>query len=169
MLTQERLKEILHYDPATGIFTWIVSPSKNVKSGSVPGTLYKNHSGNEYLRVTIKRRHYRLHRLAWLYVYGDFPELIDHINGNGLDNRIENLRSVSSSENSRNTKLSVKSKYCVHGITKVKNRYKVVIGYQMKQIYIGSFRSVDDAVRARKDAELKYGFHENHGRIMPAP
>ncbi len=105
-LTRERLKELLDYDPATGIFVWKVDRGNNrVKVGSAAGG--GGDDGRGYNRIMIDGKSYRSHRLAWLDVYGSFPpDMIDHINGIRDDNRIENLRAVSNQENSRNVNKS---------------------------------------------------------------
>jgi hypothetical protein len=99
MLDQKTLKEILNYNPDTGIFTWRVKPARNITAGDVAGT--KKHYG--YIEIGIHYKKHQAHRLAWMYVNGSMPKLqIDHINGATDDNRICNLRDVSSSTNSSN-------------------------------------------------------------------
>lgn len=99
-LTQERLKELLDYDPLTGVFVWKVQASNNVKIGDIAGC---NHSEG-YRAITIAGKIYKAHRLAWLYVYGYLPEpQIDHKDQVRHHNFIENLREVSQSCNLRNT------------------------------------------------------------------
>ena len=89
-LTQKRLKELFYYDPVTGVFTRLHSTS-NVKAGRATGNL--NTGG--HLGFLVDKKMYQAHRLAWLYVHGDWPNSqIDHINGVRTDNRIENLRDV---------------------------------------------------------------------------
>lgn len=96
MLTQSELKSQLHYDPETGIFTRIVSTSNRVKVGDIAGR--KHNFG--YLQIQVNGKLYLSHRLAWLYVYGEFPlNDIDHINMIRDDNWIENLREATRSEN----------------------------------------------------------------------
>ncbi|OFZ69081.1 MAG: hypothetical protein A2V79_11715 [Betaproteobacteria bacterium RBG_16_56_24] len=98
MLTQERLKELLSYDSATGLFARMVS-GHGVKVGDAAGTLCKG-----YIQIKINRRKYYAHRLAWLYVYGELPTHdTDHINMDRADNRIANLRLATRSENNFNT------------------------------------------------------------------
>lgn len=98
MLTQERLKEVLHYNPDTGRCTWKVSPSTHVKIGDDAGHLH-----NGYVRVTIDGIRIMAHRLAWLFMTGCLPlQKIDHRNGMRSDNRWGNLREGSNSFNLQN-------------------------------------------------------------------
>lgn len=91
-LTQEELKQKLNYDSDTGIFTWI---KRNGRRSGCPTKL-------GYLQIVINKRHYYAHRLAWLYIHGVWPRVIDHINHNPSDNRISNLRSGTQSQNLEN-------------------------------------------------------------------
>jgi len=96
MLTQARLKELLTYDPESGVLHWRVFRNCNARAGQIAG--YVNPDG--YRRVNIDRHLYVAHRLAWLYVHGTFPpEDTDHVNRDRGDNRIVNLRLASRSQN----------------------------------------------------------------------
>jgi hypothetical protein len=98
-LTQQRLHELLHYDPSTGAFTWRVAPNRRIIAGSVAGVT----ETNGYRRIRIDGRQYGAHRLAWLYMHGEFPPNdIDHINRTRDDNRSTNLRAVTRKENMTN-------------------------------------------------------------------
>jgi len=100
-LTQSRLKELLAYDPATGVFTWRSRAARAVTVGSEAGSI--NDGG--YRRIVLDRHEYLAHRLAWLYVHGIWPvQEIDHRNGVCDDNRIAELREASDAENGRNRK-----------------------------------------------------------------
>jgi len=109
---------------------------------------------------------YGQHRVAWLLVHGYWPYEIDHVNGIKMDNRLCNLRAVSSSENSRNKPRQSNN---LSGITGVRfctkrKRWVSQIKFQGRVEFLGRYRDLFNAVCARKSAEVKYGFHENHGR-----
>jgi hypothetical protein len=99
-LTQGRLRKRLHYDPNSGIFTWLVRPSKNgfVGPGDVAGQIYyKNVAGHKYgpyISIQVDDRPYEAHRLIWLYMYGRWPEELDHCDRDGTNNRLNNLIEV---------------------------------------------------------------------------
>jgi hypothetical protein len=99
-ITQARIQELLHYDPETGVFTR-KKPGPGIAVGQVCGTVDQE----GYVRARVDMKTYGVHRLAWLYVKGQFPAgEVDHINGNRRDNRIENLRDVSKASNLQNQK-----------------------------------------------------------------
>jgi len=97
-LTQEKLKELLYYDQLTGVFKWKIKPRQSVNIGDIAGTILKK----GYISIAINRKRYQAHRLAWLYVYGVYPDQIDHQNHVRNDNRIINLTASDSYGNSRN-------------------------------------------------------------------
>lgn len=108
-LTLTRLKELLNYNPLTGVFTWKVDRPRNIKANSIAGHKIKH----GYLSISIDSCNYLAHRLAWLFVYEKFPDMhIDHINGITSDNSIINLRDVSASHNQQNRKKCTKANRC---------------------------------------------------------
>jgi hypothetical protein len=157
ILTQKRLKELLHYDPKTGVFTYIRARSK-VRVGDVAGT-----SGTRgYLQCNIDGKPYKLHRLAWLYVHGVWPTYqIDHINHNTADNRIANLRDVSCAHNHQNRNRRTKSASGYLGVTwhKRDRKWQAHIEVNSKPIHLGSYTSLTDAITARLAAERVHHKH----------
>lgn len=139
-LTQSRLKELLHYNPDTGLFTWKVSLSKRVKVGDIAGTV-KNPG---YLRIRIDGKPYYAHRLAWLYVYGAWPkDQIDHINGERTDNRICNLREATNAENQQNRKKQINNVSGYPGVywNKSGQKWQARIKINSKTKYLGLFET----------------------------
>lgn len=117
-ITQAALRELLDYNRETGEFTWIKARS-GIRVGQVAGNV-----GNRgYIQIRVNGNLYQAHRLVWLYVYGYFPEgdkpFIDHINRNRVDNRIENLRACTNTENIRNTAGYAGSKTHSKGVEKL--------------------------------------------------
>jgi len=161
-LTQERLKELLDYDPETGVFTWLESRG-SVTAGAVAGSRRKD----GYRKIKINQKFYLEHRLAWLYVHGKFPlDQIDHINGVKDDNRLDNFREVDHRENQRNTKRHFDNASGVTGVcwNKAAGKWHSRITSATKLENLGYFDNFFEACCARKSAEKRYGFHPNHGR-----
>lgn len=158
MITQDRLKQLLSYNPETGDFVWINSTSNRVAKGKIAGTLRK--SG--YRQIRIDGKIYLSHRLAWLYVYGKLPDnLIDHISGWKADNRIVNLRKCTYSENSQNKRLSSNRGItgylgvCFHKL-KEKVKFRAEINISGKGKHLGVFDSAEEAYSAYIEAKRKY-------------
>lgn len=154
-LTAEKLRELLHYDPETAVFTWKVSTTNSVKAGDVAG--YVNNGG--YLLISIQGRAYQAHRLSWFYTYGEWPKAsIDHINRNRLDNRIANLRDVSHKQNLQNASKRSDNTSGYTGISRhrLAGKWQAHITHNQKSIYLGLFENLEDAVTARKAAERFY-------------
>jgi hypothetical protein len=159
MITQQELKTRLHYDPLTGIFTWLV-----VKKHKLLGKQAGNITTNGYREVYIASRKYYSHRLAWLYMYGTFPDKIDHEDGVRDNNKIDNLRDVSQQQNMQNITLRSDNTSGQMGVNKFRKRWRARINVSGKEIALGFYDSFEEAVKVRKEAEVKYGFHSNHGR-----
>jgi hypothetical protein len=143
----ERLKELLNYDPDTGVFTYRQKCGKK-RAGDVAGTI--NDKG--YTVITIDYRIYPAHRLAWLYVHGEWPkQQVDHINRIRNDNRIASLRDVNQSENILNASMLSNNKSGHKGVYFCNTRKKWVAQY--KRTCIGAFTEIDHAVKARQEYE----------------
>ena len=153
-ITKEKLHSICTYDKHTGIFIF------NNKNNQICK------SNNGYMRFNISGRSYLLHRLAWLYEFGIYPDTqIDHINHIRDDNRIENLRLVSHKENGRNQKIRTTNTSGMTGVylDKKKNKWRAQIMIDGKCLYLGIYYNKSDAITAREEANKKYEFHINHG------
>jgi hypothetical protein len=97
--TQAELKELLNYNPETGVFTWKVDKSRTAKTGRIAGRIHYR----GYVIICVNGKPYPAHRLAWFYTYGSWPiNNIDHLDGNPGYNAIANLRDVTQRENSQN-------------------------------------------------------------------
>jgi hypothetical protein len=136
MISQARLKELLDYDPETGVFTWRIQ-RQYVHPGDKAGSV----SSEGYVVIGCDQRVYKAHRLAWLYVTGNEPRhQIDHINGVKNDNRLANLREATHSQNQFNTSKRVTESKLPRGVTESNNGYQARIGYGTKRIYLGYFK-----------------------------
>ena len=164
MVTQEMLKDVLHFCESTGIFTRIKRTSNKINIGDKAG--YINNCG--YSLISIYGKKYQAHKLAWLYMCGEWPNHeIDHINHNKADNRFVNLRSVTHKENGKNTSLKSNNKSGVNGVSYSKERKKWVADIRIdgRTIFLGRFKYFMQAVAARFSADIEYDFHVNHGSI----
>lgn len=143
MLTQPDLHCLIKYNQSNGLFWWI-KPRRGIKTGVSLGC----DNGFGYLRITVLGKSYYAHRLAWFYVYGVWPETIDHINGIKSDNRIKNLRACSQSSNNQN-RLNPQSnnKSFVLGVSwhKKAKKWQAHICIYKQRKYLGLFKTVEAA------------------------
>jgi hypothetical protein len=163
VLTQARLKELLEYDPITGAFTWRVSLNPRAMAGYIAGSI----DSDGYLRTRVDRRHYKLHRLAFLYVEGGFPkEEVDHINGDRRDNSWANLRKANSVENRRNAKRYRKNKSEYRGVyPHHSGRWRAMASVNSRCIHLGIFDTREEASAVFEIFTLKVhgDFHRTKG------
>ena len=141
-----------------------------MKVGDRVGNIYKSNDGKSYYQTSINYKKYFLHRLIWLYMTGKLPSgQIDHEDGDGLNNKWLNLRDVSHSENAKNQKLRSTNKSGVCGVhwDKSRGKWSASLTYNRKDVRLGRYDDWFDAVCARKSAENKFNFHENHGQVRP--
>ncbi len=152
-INQQNLKNLLAYDPDTGVFTWLKPTSNRIK----PGALACSVNTIGYVRIGIGNKRYLAHRLAWLYVYGVWPKNeIDHINRNRQDNRICNLRDATSQENKINSGLKSNNTSGIKGVSwdKKCNRWRVQARVNGKKTYVGIFNDIKDATIAYQKATV---------------
>ena len=175
-----RLHELLEYKPDTGKFIWkqrspehfTATDKRSLKwlclwwnkrfAGTEAGTI----GTGGYTLIRVDTTDYLAHRLAWVIVYGQEPEFIDHINGDRSDNRLENLRSVTRIENTRNAKKREDNQSGTVGVSYFapKNTWRARININGKTVLLGYFKTKNEAIAARKAAEITHGYHANHGR-----
>jgi hypothetical protein len=175
------LRQLLRYDPETGKLFWrertaimfaarCRSAEHNAASWNAQNAgkeAFKATGADGYYRGGVLKRQHLAHRVIWALVHGEWPaDQIDHINGNRTDNRLKNLRAVSRIENMRNVKCHADSTSGACGVSWEKRRlnWAVRIWDGKRAHFLGSFDTFDDAVAARKKAEVLLGYHENHGR-----
>jgi hypothetical protein len=158
MITISRLNELLIYDPTTGKLIWKPRPgcARNDRAGKVAGCLRPD----GYLGVSIDRRPLLAHRVIWAMYHGKWPmSYLDHINRVRNDNRIENLREVTYSQNCQNTKRSIRNTQGVKGVYSNSGGYEARIYINKKLIYLGFYKTKDEAIAARKAAHKIYHTH----------
>lgn len=167
-MTQERVMELFDYCELSGIMTNRVQRGAKALKGEEAGFIWSDPSrdNHKYKCVKVNSKEYKVHRLIWLYVYGEMPNgQIDHIDGNSLNNKIENLRVVDNVTNSKNRAIQSNNTSGYHGINQLPSgNWRVRISFDKQRITVGTFSSFEEAKAARLEAEKKYNYHENHGR-----
>jgi hypothetical protein len=177
----ELLRKLLRYEPDTGKLFWLTRGNENapnLKEATIK-TFNKTfagkpaldsaaeNNGNYYKRGFVLGVPLKAHRVCWAIFYGNWPAgVIDHINGNGLDNSIGNLRDVDVSQNNKNAKRQNRGKCHVQGITwhGRSKKWQVRIGGNAGQ-YLGLYKCLGAAIAVRLSAQVKNGYNINHGRV----
>lgn len=155
ILTQEQLKQILHYDPETGVFRWkLVMANNRNKIWGIAGSINQG-----YVRIRLKNKTYECHRLAFLYVTGFWPENdVDHIDGCRSNNKWENLRQATRKQNCENIKLRKNNTSGYRGVVwhKATGKWSAMVRHNKKAIWLGLYEDVKEAaiVAAAKRSEL---------------
>lgn len=162
-ITQRELMDLFEYDSLSGEFFIKKKYNTLYNVGDSPKTVNKD----GYYQLRINNKMYTQHRLAWLYVYGEFPDGdIDHVNHNRMDNRIENLRVVSRAENNRNIKKRGNNTSGTNGVwwNCQNNKWIAEGARDGVKHYLGSFDCIVEAAKVRKQFDEEFDFHENHGK-----
>ena len=160
MLTRERLKELLDCDFETGVLRWRVKPNRRIRVGSIAGTI--NDLG--YRIVPVDGRRYRAHRLIWFYAHGEWPKNdIDHINGKRDDNRLENLRDVTTAENIQNQVAAHKRNRSGRlGVTERAYGFEARICTNGVSKKLGLFKTLEEAEAAYLEAKRRFHSAPRH-------
>jgi len=139
-LNQQSLKELFYYKE--GYLYWNIC-----KQGVTKGSKAGSGQHRRYLQVMVNRKSYLIHRLIAIFHYGDFDGIIDHVDGNTYNNKIENLRIVTHKENAWNAKKSIRNKTNVKGVSFIKDRqkYQATICIDGKNKNLGQFSSLEEA------------------------
>ena len=165
-LRYEEVAKLFTYDRETGVLYWRIRDRNTIRRNYVAGSSKGTKEG--YRRVGIKGKIYKEHRIIMMLCFGHIPENaeIDHINHVRNDNRLCNLRFVTRSENSKNQSLSSKNTSGVTGVyfSKTKKKYIAQIKVDREIIYLGTFETLEEAAAARAEANVKFNFHNNHGK-----
>tara|TARA_R100000963_G_C4583449_1_gene63475 strand:+ start:38 stop:550 length:513 start_codon:yes stop_codon:yes gene_type:complete len=153
----EELKEVLDYNPDTGIIIWKKKVRGNVEIGQEAGSV--NSKG--YRIIKFKRKQYLAHRIAYYMYHGIDPlekKLLDHENLNKQDNWIKNLRLATHQENGRNRNLNKNNTSGATGVGwhKIRRKWEAHIKVNFKKKFLGFFVNKEDAIQARKEGEKKY-------------
>lgn len=157
------IKNSIVYDPIEGTFT----RNQNAAKNRGQQFLLKPDKYTKYHATLVKGRTVTAQQIAWILMTGELPlNFIDHKDGNKSNNKWDNLREVTESENSRNQKLNINNKSGCMGVlqTKYKTYQVSIANNENKSVFLGTFKTYEEAVKVRKEAERKYGYHANHGR-----
>ena len=158
-ITQEKVRSLLYLNDSTGEFFWAAARSnrhpKDAKAGSV--------TSQGYVRINLLKRPVLAHRLAWLYVYGKWPDgELDHINGDPADNRICNLREVSHAKNMQNIHKKSNTVSGIKGVSLFRGlQWKAQITHQYKATHLGYFATKEEAALAYAKAATVMHTHNN--------
>jgi hypothetical protein len=145
-LTQQELKQKLHYDPETGVFHWR-DKEGNIKKEKEAGCI----TANGYIHIGLNKQQYKAHRLAFLYMTGSFPEgTVDHINRVKSDNRFSNLREATQQQNCFNVGITKRNKTGFKGVSwsKQRNKYLAHCSINGKDTHLGLFLTAEEAYHA---------------------
>jgi len=172
ILSKEYLSSIIDYNPCTGDFFWKRRTGNN-RSDNVFNSRYagkkagyintSSKSVTEYMQITIHGRGYKAHRLAFIIMTGSAPKEVDHIDHNGKNNKWSNLRASNSFDNSKNLPMQKSNKSGCIGVNwhKAAKKWQArAVNDNGKRIDLGRYDNIEDAIRARKEHEVKFKYYE---------
>jgi len=161
ILTQARIQELLHYAPDSGVFT-----RRKQVGGRFAGTTAGYLRATGYICINVDGFSYLAHRLAWIYITGEWPIEIDHIDRDRSNNAFDNIRSVEHKENSKNMPMRKDNKSGITGVvfSKRDNLWisAISVNGRLNTVYCG--KDFFEACCQRRSAEIEHGYHPSHGR-----
>lgn len=162
-ISQDRLRELFDFNFELGVLLWRFRPEipehiNRRLAGTEAGTIHKN-----YRYVKVDQKKYAVHRVIWKLAYGNIPDdmQIDHIDGDGLNNKLDNLRLVTNQQNQLNRKVNKGRKY--KGVYKSRDKFKAEIMTEEGRLYIGVYGTPEDAARAYNEAAKEH--HGEYARL----
>ena len=156
-LTARELRDSLLYDSVTGRFTWWVKPANNISVGATAGCISQMNRNHHYVKIRLRGIQYLAHRLAWLYMTGEWPEKwIDHIDGNGTNNEWSNLRKTDHITNQWNARRYKKHQTGLKGVHRHLDRYRSSLFVEGQHLHLGIFDTPEEAHAAYCDAARKH-------------
>jgi len=165
----EYLRQRIACDPTRGALTWLSRPVSDFPSARIANAwnsrcadkpAFNIRAAHGYLVGSMGGVRYYAHRLIWLFAHGVWPDHIDHFNGDGWDNRLENLRSCSRSENQRNMKMHKRNKSGFNGVRWSHTKWEAQVG----GISYGRFDTIEEAAAVRAEKQLLLGYTAHHGQ-----
>ena len=160
-ISQQKLKYAFKYDPLTGVIT-----HRHDFHSRLKGALATHDHSGGYLSLSIGGKALLAHRVIFMYMTGELPNEVDHVNHIRNDNRWSNLRAVVRTDNNRNTCVSLNNTTGVTGVSyhKPTGKFRAYISQHGKAIHLGLFTTLEEAATVREKANLQYGYHPNHGK-----
>lgn len=158
--THDRVRSVLHYEPGTGVFTWLITKGPRARVGAVAGSP----TPRGYWTIKLDGRSYQAHNLAWFYVTGEWPEHeVDHIDGDPLNNAFTNLRDEPHGVNVRNVVAPNRNNTSgFRGVSESGPRWQANIRVDGKKKYLGTFDTPEEAYAAYMAAKAEHHGEETY-------
>ena len=161
------MEDLFYYNKEDGFLYWKNDRgARKVKGKRVGWISTSKCRRTSYINLRVNGKMHKAHRVIWFMNFGYWPESIDHIDGDGTNNKLENLREVSQLDNNKNKPLPKNNTSGKIGVSFINRfgKWKASISHEGKKITLGYFTDLESAILCRESAEIKYSYHKNHGR-----